>query len=915
MFRGTPCRHSRKVAAKSTSRSGSNDQHPNHLTRVFAQPSMRFTGSQQQNLGYRHGAPGSQLRNYVDIYEPDGDLEEYPYCHSKATGLRHTASEGSNAMEGYHICDSPSTNQNHTRMIRDDMNNLSNSGLVYPLEHMDSYRDTPQSCHQNQNLNEFAPDFDFKIVLSPGIPATPVGTPELKFPSSMIRSSTRRPLRECRTDNRHEDIVPDLSTFGYPAPQGSSRAVSMVEHDRKQPLNELSAIEAPLKVFNLDGISNFLSQYKQTLPIGKHLGCPLPEITAADHDSNLHTYGFVHGRHSSKLNDQQLPSRCPDVARTMSHASERYSEKLAADSKGHHTGSVYEDSKRSLDSITLSDCEETNSTASNTPCISRASSPDIISAILPSMNEDICNRVMAIFEEMFEKNGTPLDLSPESEGSPPILESPASYPQLKDVEPKRHKVPPSDGDSGYQSLDVPALPHTDLSDNVYSDIQIPMRPRGNHGEPHQLSPSSSNSTPRGAQIHISKQNHSREDPVRHEGAKKRKGESEDPDEDDDGGRKRQRPSNPPIADTLDDKFKKRNFACPYNKRNGTWKNASCIFPGWPSVSRVKEHLYRCHSLPVLCPRCYKQFSSDTERNEHLRAKASAMCDGVASPPTIEGFDEEQEKQLRRRSRGTGESGEDKWRAVYRILFPQDAEQRIPSPYLDTNWELDCDGAPSTSPDSETLARYDEFSKKELPKLVKEDVLKLIKGITPQLVELMTSTLPDIVGRAQRIIYDQFLQNESGEHPYSGESSKSAAEQPHCHNKTQAIREMITPLPQVDETTYPMPTLEETQNNHNQIKPQSNTAFDSGYGSQASQHMPSVSGPPGYELYDIEGFDPRMNNPASLELTGNEFFSDLTDFTGPSQPRDEAMGAIDFDLLMPDGDEDLLSGHGSFPNYH
>jgi hypothetical protein len=85
-----------------------------------------------------------------------------------------------------------------------------------------------------------------------------------------------------------------------------------------------------------------------------------------------------------------------------------------------------------------------------------------------------------------------------------------------------------------------------------------------------------------------------------------------------GGQKRKNRddgSSPPDGENDDDPNKRRKvdpstptlklpreqkLACPFFKHNpsGHSTNRACVFPGFPSISRVKEHLYRNHTLPI-----------------------------------------------------------------------------------------------------------------------------------------------------------------------------------------------------------------------------------------------------------------------------------------------------------------------------
>jgi hypothetical protein len=121
------------------------------------------------------------------------------------------------------------------------------------------------------------------------------------------------------------------------------------------------------------------------------------------------------------------------------------------------------------------------------------------------------------------------------------------------------------------------------------------------------------------------------------------------------------------------------FACPFFKKDPQkYKtHRTCPGPGWTTVHRVKEHLYRRHSQPTYCPKCYRVFAKDALLNAHLRAN---QCPVLAGEPP-EGLTNEQKEKLKKRGLPS-QSEEDRWREVYRILFPDVDEADIPSAYHD-----------------------------------------------------------------------------------------------------------------------------------------------------------------------------------------------------------------------------------------
>ena len=104
------------------------------------------------------------------------------------------------------------------------------------------------------------------------------------------------------------------------------------------------------------------------------------------------------------------------------------------------------------------------------------------------------------------------------------------------------------------------------------------------------------------------------------------------------------------------------------------------------LTRNREHLYRCHRLPIHCLYCHETFDSDKLLQVHLRA--DRPCTTLDLPP-LDGIDAIQEKLLRSRKKSHKDWTEaDKWRDAYRILFPEDDPANVPSP--------------CKSPDSKTL---------------------------------------------------------------------------------------------------------------------------------------------------------------------------------------------------------------------
>ncbi|KAI5456709.1 hypothetical protein BGZ63DRAFT_457996 [Mariannaea sp. PMI_226] len=184
------------------------------------------------------------------------------------------------------------------------------------------------------------------------------------------------------------------------------------------------------------------------------------------------------------------------------------------------------------------------------------------------------------------------------------------------------------------------------------------------------------------------------------------------DDDGDGGSEPKKFKQAPVSDGLT----APKLACPFYRRNPKkhLKLRSCAGPGWASIHRVKEHIYRCHMLPIHCPRCGMVFSSESLLKTHQRLPEGCAVQLVNFP---EGIDKEQEVLLRKRKKKGTE--EEKWFDVYRILFPDEDGDLIPSPYYDKH---------RASEMEDELAQYERFQRRELLRVVRKLLEETVSGL-------------------------------------------------------------------------------------------------------------------------------------------------------------------------------------------
>jgi hypothetical protein len=82
----------------------------------------------------------------------------------------------------------------------------------------------------------------------------------------------------------------------------------------------------------------------------------------------------------------------------------------------------------------------------------------------------------------------------------------------------------------------------------------------------------------------------------------------------------------------------------------------------------------------MCVRCCAAFETETDRDDHMRSQE--QCSVRDPPPRRNGFNASQRDQLKSRPKGYKLMSEpQKWRYVYKILFPEVDDADIPSPCM------------------------------------------------------------------------------------------------------------------------------------------------------------------------------------------------------------------------------------------
>ncbi|RFU31470.1 hypothetical protein B7463_g4863, partial [Scytalidium lignicola] len=214
---------------------------------------------------------------------------------------------------------------------------------------------------------------------------------------------------------------------------------------------------------------------------------------------------------------------------------------------------------------------------------------------------------------------------------------------------------------------------------------------------------------------------------------------------------------------------KCNLACPFFKHNPRkymyWR--SCPGPGWNTVHRIKEHLYRRHSLPkFFCDRCFGPFQdADSLRLHH---RADTQCSVREAPEdALEGMTAAQELQLRSRKRsriGVRDTEHEKWIHIYQVLFPGETE--IPSPYYDYE-----ETKTQQCKQSNLLGdsgNYEIFLRQELPPLLQEELRQLVEqeieeelcAIPPRVKEKLKGKAINAVQKFQLTLFTRYQDSQA-----------------------------------------------------------------------------------------------------------------------------------------------------------
>jgi hypothetical protein len=259
-----------------------------------------------------------------------------------------------------------------------------------------------------------------------------------------------------------------------------------------------------------------------------------------------------------------------------------------------------------------------------------------------------------------------------------------------------------------------------------------------------------------------------------------------------------------------------------------------------------------------------RFKTKLQLDSHLTVEASDICElKPGSPP--EGITPECERLLRSRKKASRNQGdEDRWKHIYKLLFPN---EKVPSPcklplYLarltspDGNTNEKPDFEPprentSMAPESRDLANYEEYARRELPRLVQSSVEEIFRRDLQPLEASLIGNLVGIIQDCQDRLFRSYRQSRASagevESPLVFESEpiitpdvstviiNNGSDGQDWHLGSESLDAMFKPVPPVTDTDIPAWILEDFRVQNTYLSPPIDMhTLDSVYGSEQLQ---------------------------------------------------------------------------------
>lgn len=232
------------------------------------------------------------------------------------------------------------------------------------------------------------------------------------------------------------------------------------------------------------------------------------------------------------------------------------------------------------------------------------------------------------------------------------------------------------------------------------------------------------------------------------------------------------------------------FACPFAKKD-PFRYRECYHKILTRIRDVKQHITRCHCLPVYCPRCMDTFDDESARDIHIR---SVSCQERPFAQ-FEGCSQSQRDQLSHRV-SQKLPQEKQWYTVFDILFP--GHPHPSSPLVDR--EI-----------FEPIAAFRDYVTDKGPTLMLEFFKS--KGVNldcqPQEERDLLSFQQTIIREGLEIILDTALSGQSSCNDGSGsvDSQASALQPPASGAPVKAVSEFANDMDEARTSQYPVPATQ------------------------------------------------------------------------------------------------------------
>ncbi|KAF4632584.1 hypothetical protein G7Y89_g5539 [Cudoniella acicularis] len=193
------------------------------------------------------------------------------------------------------------------------------------------------------------------------------------------------------------------------------------------------------------------------------------------------------------------------------------------------------------------------------------------------------------------------------------------------------------------------------------------------------------------------------------------------------------------------------FACPFRKHDARtyniYKYRVCALSHWQTIARVK-----CHQMPAHCKRCWQTFKSQQQLDAHLTVASSDICEvQLGHPPA--GITTAMERKLRSRKKShPNQTDEERWVEIYKLLFP---DTEVPSPSVQED-------VPPSSPDSRELSNYEDYIRRELPRLVRTNIEEVVRRETRPLEAALIGSLVGIIQDCQDRVFRAYRETQGME---------------------------------------------------------------------------------------------------------------------------------------------------------